>query len=64
MNYAGEAGQAVAKLGYIAPLGIRERLQTQKDEYQARLTRVQAALDALDGNPAVATALEAVMKAL
>lgn len=63
---SGYAEQAMSlnKLGYIAPLGIRERLQSQKDECIARLARVQSALDALDSNPSVAAALEAVMKAL
>lgn len=63
-GYAGQAEMAKTAIGLDRVMGIRERLQGQKDEYTARLARVQAALDALDANPAVATALEAVMKAL
>lgn len=46
------------------PWGVRERLMAQKQELEERLSCVNAALDALEGQPGVAQALEAVFKAL
>ena len=57
-------GQGVSGPMMARPWTIRERLEAQQADLTQRLERCNAALAALDSEPGVAAALEAVFKAL
>ena len=48
--------------GMIEPMPIRKRLEYQKQRFESQLADVIDAIEALDANPEILKALEAVQK--